>query len=70
MDGSQLYKYLMQSLVREPFQTRRELLKSSFNHIDGVGLILDRAIVHTHAIQLHVTLFLLGIYVCWVYGHQ
>jgi hypothetical protein len=50
--------YLMQSLVREPFQTRRELLKSSFNHIDGVGL------AYTQAMQFHVNIVLLGIYVC------
>ncbi len=27
----------IQSLVKEPFKTRRELLKSSFNEIDGVS---------------------------------
>ena len=27
----------VQSLVREPLKTRRELLRSSFNEIEGVG---------------------------------
>ena len=48
--------YLIQSLVREPFQTRRELLKSSFNHIDGVGLtactLQYMYTAHTQVIQL------------------
>ena len=28
----------VQSLVKEPFKVRRELLQSSFNEIDGVSL--------------------------------
>ena len=45
--------------MREPFETRRDLLKSSFNHVDGVSAL------HTHT-QMQCVLYLASfiIYFC------